>query len=504
MSKLLVGLYQIGHDSNISFLNTDTGELKYIKYERLNNIKHYAANNYIEWRIYLEHYGYTLKDVKSVCKVKSPTEDMFSNYKVEDYPSHIKHYEIPHHLGHLLSSILTSGLVYDGEGTEGESFSVYKEKRKHISFTNNSHWSLGLVYNQAFCDMGLHKEDPIFQSLQRSNPMMTDLAGKVMAWEAYGEYLSKWQEEYKNNSLKDIQQWASIVDFFKNSSKWTDQKDEFKLQGSFIKNITHKATKEIIDILNIVFDKKDKFTFTGGVAQNLILNNQIKQNFKNFTVLPHSSDDGLSLGGLKFLCDEEKFNIDLLTNKYPFIQADENMGFASSKTIKKAAELLATGNIVLWAQGNGEIGPRALGHRSILMNPGIFDAKEQVNKKVKHREWYRPYAASVKVDTYKEYFDLDWESPFMLYQANVKDKKTFNSITHADGTCRIQTVYNGQQTYYELLDEFEKLTGYPILLNTSLNKPGYPIVGTKERAIDMFKNSEADYLVIGDTLLKNE
>jgi len=143
-----------------------------------------------------------------------------------------------------------------------------------------------------------------------------------------------------------------------------------------------------------------------------------------------------------------------------------------------------------------------LGNRSILANPLIPDMKEQVNNKVKKRAWYRPYGASVMVDDYKEYFDLDWESPYMLYQANVKDSEKLKPITHFDGTCRIQTVNQNQEIFYELLEEFKKLTGVPILLNTSFNLPGKPIVGTKKDAKLNFDSSQADILVTGDDFYK--
>ena len=95
-----------------------------------------------------------------------------------------------------------------------------------------------------------------------------------------------------------------------------------------------------------------------------------------------------------------------------------------------------------------EVGPRALGNRSILMSPK--GDKNSLNEKVKKREWYRPYGASVTIDNYKQYFDLDWDSPYMLYNSKVKDKDKFKCITHVDGTCRIQTVSNKHEVYYEL------------------------------------------------------
>ena len=215
------------------------------------------------------------------------------------------------------------------------------------------------------------------------------------------------------------------------------------------------------------------------------------------TVLPHANDSGLSLGCVEWLRLKKGYP-PININNFPFIQADEHPGEISTNTIKQTAEALAKGKIVLWYQGNGEIGPRALGNRSILMNP-LYD-KETLNKKVKKREWYRPYGASVTKDDYNKYFDLGWDSPYMLYNSIVKDPQKFTGITHIDGTCRIQTVSDQQDHYYSLLKEFEKLTGFPILLNTSFNLQGKPIVGKLDHAKEVFASTNADMLVLGNSL----
>lgn len=499
--SLLVSAYEIGHDSNICFFDIDKEEFRYIKYERLNNIKHYAANNHNELFYYLEEFGYTPKNIKEICYIKSPT--IFPLQKPELPNATI--YELGHHDAHLLSTESFSGLVYDGEGSEDDCLSIFKNHNKTISLTNKDFYSLGLCYNRIYTDLDLHREDVVFQSWQRANALVTDLAGKVMAWDAYGKYSKEWQDYYKHSSLKDFDKLGSVLNFLKNKEKWISTENHFEALSFFVANLTYKGIEEVLKLLRFNFNKDEAFTFSGGVAQNLIMNNKIKQEFSNFNVLPHMSDDGLSIGGMIYLLQKNKIDFSIIKQKnFPFIQSDQDMGYAKNKTIKKVAEILAKGEIVLWCQGNGEIGPRALGHRSILMNPAIPDAKEQVNAKVKNREWYRPYAASVKVDKYREYFDLPWESPYMLYQAQVKDQDKFKSITHADGTCRIQTVNPSQETFYQLLDEFEKLTGFPIILNTSMNKPGNPIVGTKQRATEMFETSQVNYLVIGDELYSKE
>ena len=502
MSRLYVGLHCVAHDASMCAYDSYQDRFYYIKFERMNNIKHYAANNFIEWISYVNFLGFHSRDVKAVCTTNHELDHYFMLIKDKDLIDNpkLEEHKISHHLAHLLSQGTPSGLVYDGEGTDFECLSIYSNLERKISYHNNTHYSLGLMYNDIYYDRKYESRSWLTDGFQNSTAKATDVAGKVMAWEAYGEYLSKFQEFYKHLTLKDSKKWGKIQNFDALRHYFTDEKDSFKLQGSFIKNITIKAIEEIKQLLNFTIGRGDFFSFSGGVAQNLIINNALKEQYPNLQINAHNQDDGLSIGCLQYLLDTYGLNKRVELRDYPFCQEDENMKFASLPTIKKVAEYLAQGKIVLWCQGNGEIGPRALGNRSVLMNPGIPDAKEQVNNRVKKREWYRPYAASVPRSKYQEYFDLPWESPYMLYQAKVKDPVKFKAITHADGTCRIQTVNPIQFSFHELLEEFEKLTGYPILLNTSLNLPGSPIVGRKEIALDMFKNSQADYLVIGDTV----
>jgi len=161
-------------------------------------------------------------------------------------------------------------------------------------------------------------------------------------------------------------------------------------------------------------------------------------------------------------------------------------------------------------QGRSEAGPRALGNRSILFDPTVIDGKDIVNK-VKHREWFRPFAGSVMAEHAAEWFDFRsrTDSPFMMYAVNVlKDKQAMiPAITHVDGTCRIQTVTSEQNPhYYELISEFNKLKGVPILFNTSFNLAGDPLVETVKEALTTMEQSEMQYLwfpEIGKLLTKS-
>jgi carbamoyltransferase len=173
------------------------------------------------------------------------------------------------------------------------------------------------------------------------------------------------------------------------------------------------------------------------------------------------------------------------------------------------AHLLADGNVVGWFQGRMEFGPRALGARSILANPTDPGMKDKLNAKIKHREQFRPFAPSVLKEAASTYFDFDGrstdrESPFMLLVAKVRPDKQHlvPAITHADGTARVQTVGREQNSrYYDLIEAFGKLTGVPVLVNTSFNVRGEPIVCTPAEAFNSFSHTDMDYLVMGDALI---
>jgi carbamoyltransferase len=168
------------------------------------------------------------------------------------------------------------------------------------------------------------------------------------------------------------------------------------------------------------------------------------------------------------------------------------------------ADLLQRGLIVGWFQGRMEIGPRALGNRSILANPTLPGMKDKINAQVKHREAFRPFAPSCPIEDTPRFFEQNVADPFMLKVCRVlEDKKAvLPAITHVDGTARLQTVH--QETnprYYKLHKEFEKLSGVPVLLNTSFNVMGEPIVESPVDAIRCFFTTGLDYLVLGDYLL---
>jgi carbamoyltransferase len=262
--------------------------------------------------------------------------------------------------------------------------------------------------------------------------------------------------------------------------------------------------------------------YAGGVGLNSVANKKILDNtpFERIFIQPGACDSGIALGCVfhgAHIIHREPPGKYRLRNAYlgrtysdEEILADlagvKNITFRKEQDVAlKAAQLLAQGKILGWFEGGSEIGPRALGHRSIICDPRKPEMKDTLNARVKHREGFRPFAPSVLLENVSEYFDLDCESPYMLLIAEVKEDKRHlvPSITHVDGTARVQTVTredNGK--YYDLIREFGTITGVPVILNTSYNIAGEPIVETPGDAVKCFMSTEMDYLVIEDYLIE--
>ena len=243
----------------------------------------------------------------------------------------------------------------------------------------------------------------------------------------------------------------------------------------------------------------DNLCVAGGVAYNGYMNEEFTKHYKNVFVPPAVGDEGQALGTYQHadyvlnnnIHITETFTGDLYTDCCYEERAD----------YKKVAQEIADGKIIGWFQGKSESGNRALGNRSILADPRNPDIKNIINHTIKMREDFRPFAPAVLEEHYKEYFDTNSPSPYMSRICKVKTNKV-PGITHVDNTARIQTVnknFNGK--FYNLINEFYKITGVPMLLNTSFNRQE-PIVETPEHALRTFKRTALDLLVINDWVIK--
>ncbi len=292
--------------------------------------------------------------------------------------------------------------------------------------------------------------------------------------------------------------------------------------ASFVQAQTEDSMLALAKYLSAM-TQSPNLCLAGGVALNCLANRVIldESGFKTVYIQPASSDTGIPLG-----CALYGYHV---LRKMPgrFFMKNAFLGRQYSKNeisralkncngirfscpddaLKRAGEYLAKGKIIGWFEGKSELGPRALGHRSILADPRDPKMKEKLNRHVKRRELFRPYAPSVLEENADEYFDLPVKSPFMLLSARVKEEKksVIPAVTHVDGTARVQTVNKMEnKKFYGLIHAFYSMTGVPVLLNTSFNVNGMAIVETPEDALDCFLNTKMDILILENFLVEKE
>jgi len=267
----------------------------------------------------------------------------------------------------------------------------------------------------------------------------------------------------------------------------------------------------------------ENLCMAGGVALNCVANGRIvrEAGFDNVWIQPATGDDGIAIGCAYYgyLALLKKPRSSVMTHAFlgaPYSDEDaraatdtwlvrlQTINTPSKNICRDTARLLSEGHVFAWFQGRSEFGPRALGNRSILADPRKAEMKDKLNKRVKHRQAFRPFAPVVLAERANEIFEGDEESPFMLLVKRVRPewRDKIPAIVHVDGTARVQTVRQDQnERLYGLLKEFDAITGVPVLLNTSLNVKGEPIVETPAHALACFLGTGIDYLALHDMLI---
>ncbi len=493
----LLALRLCAHDSNVTYF--DGEKLRYKCHERDFQVKHFGFEGIYGWVRILEEWDISPNEIDAIGivmdthihnEVYCEPEKIEENIEIPIFrdlgficPIH----RIDHHYAHSLS-FWPLGIepnlhfVLDGFGDDWMYRSVWRDNKLIDSSKSNGQ----SIYTSSSLGFILTRVGALLQ--MQGNYL--DQAGKIMALKAFGS-LGHPEVPY----VEDIDEINKLWDFDVLESHIEDQQYVVDYIAT-----AHERTEEVyLRHFRQFVQEGDIIGYSGGIAQNTIINKVLKDNFPSLVIPPHANDQGLSLGVIEYL--RRYYNLDKFDKSgFPFWQEDESVLRPSKETIRSTAEHLAQGKIVGWYQGHGEIGPRALGNRSILMNPFDPHGKDILNNKVKHREPFRPFGASVKEEKVSQYFYWNGPSPYMLYVTDVLEPERLPSITHADGTCRIQTVSKSQEDYYALLDEYEKLTGVPVLLNTSLNNGGRPIAGRVTDALELYYKTDLDVLVHGDTV----
>lgn len=495
---------------------------------------------------------YTLTNIKSIRhsidrfsntrKVMSIKKDLANLFNVSENNFNRKLINVEHHKSHIASSFFASDfkdsavLSIDGFGDFSSTMIGYGSGNKlTITKSVNYPHSLGILYTAATQFLGFSNYGDEYKVMGLSSygkPNFLNDFRKLISFTNDGLFkLSK--KYFKHFDSGVDMNWKSGFPVIQNlyNDNWQKLFFKSRIKSEKITQVhmdfaasAQAITEEVIfHILNRLHSdtKIDNLCISGGVAQNSVINGKILSNtaFKNLFIPPAAHDAGTSIGSALYLYNH------ILNNERSSQQDNAYFGsrFTNKEIISilkkrsilytqlddpqlilKVSNKIIKGGVVGWFQGRAEFGPRALGHRSILVDPRRKDAQELLNKKIKRRESFRPFAPSILEDHVDDYFKQNDRSPFMEKVFLIKEDKRdlIPAVTHVDGTGRLQTVNaNSSPKYFRLIKSFQQKTGIPMLLNTSFNE-NEPIVNHPEEALDCFLRTKMDMLVMENIIIE--
>jgi len=512
-----------------------------ISQERLTRIKH-------DGNFPLESIDYCLKEgnvsredvdqiyIPSMCLeifYRQLTDGVIKN-KIKSLFPNAEFHIISHHLSHAASSVFSSNfdegsiLTLDGAGSliydidyknslQAETNLIgYFNKKKNIfrifngvNGTNNFGSYYHDTAHKIYCKKIRQQIDGYDEKYRET------WDGKIMGLSAYG----------KNESVENLKEYTLSKDLSYNEFPYVifDYQKEFALktadeQAYILQKNFENGLVDYVSELQRLNYLEDNLCLAGGSFLNVLGNSCLKKLGLNIHIPPCTNDVGLHFGAACYGAHQHHQevvlpkNIALLGRKYNDEEIESEIKeydyhkFESIEEVCKfTASQLAQNKIIAWFQNRSEFGARALGSRSLLMNPSPKENKDIMNHRVKHREYWRPFAGIILEEHLTEYFEEDYVSPYMLYSLTVKEDKIpeIAAITHEDKTCRIQTItedYQPETT--QLLREYYELTSIPVVLNTSFNDNGEPIVESPKDAVNAFNNLDIDFLVMGTYVVR--
>ena len=464
-----------------------------------------------------------------------------------------------HHLSHAASAFYPSPfdeaivLTADGVG-EWTTTSVSIGKGKNLEIKKEIHFpnSLGLLYSAFTYYLGFKVNSGEYKLMGLApygSPKYSNIIKeKLIDIKKDGSF--RLNQDYFDyaTGLKMTNKKFNIL-FGKNArGSESENLEQFHMDiAASIQEVTEEIMLKLVKSLRVEYNIKN-LCLAGGVALNCVVNGKIleKKIFDNIWIQPSAGDAGASLGAalaywhIEMKEERKVLNKDKMKGSYlgpEFNQSEiekvlNNLNakfdiLNENQLEEKTALSLSNGNIVGWFQGRMEFGPRALGGRSILGDPRSEKMQKNLNLKIKYRESFRPFAPSVLSEDSKDWFDIEVPSPYMLFVAKVKNNKIIKmnqeneklfgidklnikrsvipAVTHVDYSARVQTVhFETNPKYHRLISEFKKKTGCPILINTSFNVRGEPIVNSPEDAFNCFMGTDLDILVIGNCFLRKK
>ena len=430
---------------------------------------------------------------------------------------------INHHLAHAYSVFYTSSfetaavLIVDGRGSEKETQSLFLAAQDHIELIESTKTiGIGLLYAAVTQAVG-------FDLLQE---------GKTMGLAPYGSAVPKQIFQFPRHFEGVITDYSSVC--VEDSYEMGAPHEPIvtfddKARAAF--EVQEETEAALLHLARYASERTgaDYLCISGGVALNSVANYKVLRSglFKDIFINPAASDTGIPLGAALYgyhaiakrprsyrgispylgpSYSDERVTGAIETYRGSTCNQEMFEGFSlvDKGALELAAQMLANNRIVACFHGRSEMGPRALGNRSIVMSPLVAENKDILNSQVKHREAFRPFAPAILEELADEYFEIDRPSPYMLLVPPVREEKRHRipAVTHVDGTGRLQTVSKASNPHlYSLIEKFHEKTGVPVLLNTSFNVAGEPIVETPEDALRCFVSTRIDALLIGDKLL---
>ena len=547
----------LSHDGSVCLL-ADGEVILAIEKERLTRHKHDGWNDRLAMQYVLDNAGITLDDVALV--VQNENFGMFrqgntqydeQNRLLSDATQVVT---ISHHLAHAYSALgpcgfdQTAVFVVDGCGNAyedcidvapGTLLGSIPPGLEHLYYEKDSYYTSkgGTLETVAkdFSPWGakgwpltppttLHSIGGVYQAL--SHYVFGDFSdsGKLMGLAPYGR---SGRFDFPIFELRDGQAFMcrESLQFFTSPAK---SRTALKANFEYYADVAYHVQREVEHALLYVL--RDRFrrcpsrnlAYGGGVALNAVANTRLlrEAGFEHIFIQPAAGDNGLAIGcayygwlqvlgrdrvrssgstylGASYPADRVRRAIAKLADRVSVEQ--------SADVTAQTARLLADGKVVAWYRGGAEFGPRALGHRSILAHPGLPGMRDHINSKIKFREDFRPFAPSVIAGKAARYFDCEGcDSPYMIQVFDVRPeyRDQLTNVVHEDGSSRLHTVTEeSEPAYFQLLEQFEALTGLPVLLNTSLNKRGMPIVETPEEALSFFMDCALDAIVLDDMIV---
>jgi len=530
-----------------------------IEKERITRRKHAGGNDADAVKYCLDVEGISLRDVDLVVQnanfgMVEQGNSWWGGPRVFD--ENVPMVTISHHLAHAYSAVGTAPfdemtvLTIDGCGNSMDECidldhgvalenpppglrHLYFEKDSYYKFDGNklttvvkdfSEWGTGIKGYPMHPTTTRHSIGGLYLSTSMYVFSGFEDPGKLMGLAPYGR---PGVYDFPMFDLKDGRAFVRydwMSQFKRPCHHWNELKANFQYYADIAYWVQKEVERAIIYVINARYDAcpSENLAYTGGVALNAVANARIlkETKFKHLYIQPAAADNGLALGcayygWMEVLKKERvKHNGSMYLGKSYATVSDalpkykERLRVSpATDYIAQTAKLLAEGKTIGWFQDGAEFGPRALGHRSILADPRKPEMRDFINSRIKFREDFRPFAPSVLEEDASTYFDCDYDSPYMILVAQVRPewRAVMPSVIHRDNSARIQTVNRTiSPKYHELLRAFKEITGISVLLNTSFNRKGMPIVETPEQAIDFFLNCELDVLVLDNYIIQKE